>query len=89
MAQSDRRPGQRRRRQRGVSYRQAYRTQGKPGDALNHVKAMPLDQEGHEHCAMIIQNNLMIWDVDSNIIKIIKYSFNELTEEQILLNKTN
>ena len=64
-------------------------TQGKPGNALNLVKVMPLNQGVHEHCTMIIQNILLIWDVDSNIIKIIKYSFNELTEEQMLLNKTN
>ena len=71
--------------QRGASYWQACRTQGKPGNALNHVMVMPLDQGGHEHFAIIIQNILMIWNVDSNIIKIIKYLFNELTEAQMLL----
>ena len=38
---------------------------------------------------MIIQNILMILDVDSNIITIIKYLFNELTEAHMLLNKKN
>ena len=83
------RPGRRRRCQRGAIYKHACRTQGKPGNALNHVKVMPLAQGGHEHCAMIIQNILMIWDVHSNRITIIKYSFNKLTETQMLLNKTN
>ena len=65
------------------------RTQVKPGDALKHVKVMPLDQGGHEQGTTIIQNILTDWDVDNNIITIIKILFIELTVSQMLVNNTN